>query len=83
MVQQVVENPDSEDSEDKKDKKIIPLDADDIALLKTYGRWTVRDVDKKSGNRFGVLRVSRGKVVRDKRVGHWVGATVEMGFNRG
>ena len=37
MVQQVVENPDPEDSEDKKDKKIIPLDADDIALLKTYG----------------------------------------------
>ena len=29
-------NPDP-DSEDKKDKKIIPLDADDIALLKTYG----------------------------------------------
>ena len=82
MVQQVVENPDSEDSEDKKDKKIIPLDADDIALLKTR-RWTVRDVDKKSGNRFGVLRVSRGKVVRDKRVGHRSGATVEMGFNRG
>ena len=35
MVQQIVENPD-EDGE-KKDKKIIPLDADDIALLKTYG----------------------------------------------
>ena len=35
MVQQIVENPDEDD--EKKDKKIIPLDADDIALLKTYG----------------------------------------------
>ena len=58
MVQQIVENPDEDD--EKKDKKIIPLDADDIALLKTYGVGPYGTLIKKSRNRFSLVRLESG-----------------------
>ena len=75
--------PSAEDVEFGEEKKIIPLDEDDIALLKTYGLGAYNDPIKDLENDLKTISKRVNDLCGIKGVRHRVSAAVAVGSHGG